>query len=162
MTLLPLKIGQGFDLHRLEPGRPFWLGGVQLDWEKGPVGHSDGDVLLHALTDALLGASGLGDIGEWFPPGDDRYKGANSAELLRQVIQRLQQDGWAILNIDCTVLLELPKLSPYKDKISRQLADCCTLHPGQVSVKAKTMEKLGPIGQGEAVAAQVVALLQQT
>ncbi len=154
------RIGQGFDLHRLVPGRPFLLGGIELEADVGPEGHSDGDVLLHAITDALLGAAGLGDIGDWFPPGDAAYKGANSADLLATVVARLSADGWRIENVDATVLLEAPKLYPYKAQIRERVAALLGLTVDRVSLKAKTMERLGPIGQGEAVAAMTSALLK--
>lgn len=157
-----IRVGQGFDLHRLEPGRPFLLGGIQLDWPKGPLGHSDGDVLLHALIDALLGASGLGDIGEWFPPTDAAYAGAQSIKLLQQVCERLSQEGWQVENLDSTILLEAPKLSPYKTRIRDNLAAHLGITANRISVKAKTMEGLGPVGQQEAVAAMVNVLLQKT
>lgn len=156
-----IRVGQGFDLHRLEPGRPFVLGGITLDWPSGSVGHSDGDVLLHALIDALLGAAGLGDIGEWFPPGDARYQGADSSVLLQTVLSRLTQDGWTIGNIDVTVLLEAPKLSPYKPQIQQRVCELTGLATNQVNIKAKTMEGLGAIGQQQAVAAIVSCLLEK-
>lgn len=155
-----MRIGQGFDLHRLEEGRPFRLGGVLLDWPKGPHGHSDGDVLLHAVVDALLGASGLGDIGEWFSPLDARWQGADSTVFLKTVLERLWADGWEIVNVDSTVMLEVPKLSPYKAPIREHLAGLLGVDIRQVSLKAKTMEGLGPIGQQEAVAAMVSVLIQ--
>lgn len=154
-----IRVGQGFDLHRLESGRPFVLGGITLDWPSGPIGHSDGDVLLHALIDALLGAAGLGDIGEWFPPSDTQFKGADSAVLLQAVLARLQEEGWTIGNIDATVLLEVPKLGAYKPKIQQRLCELTGLTPNQVNIKAKTLEGLGPIGQQEAVAAMVVCAI---
>lgn len=156
-----IRVGQGFDLHRLEAGRPFALGGVNIEHDKGPVGHSDGDVLLHAITDALLGATGLGDIGEWFPPEDPHLAGANSATLLQNVVNRLKEDGWHIENADTTILLEAPKLSPHKAAMGQRLAELLGIEPEAVSVKAKTMEGLGPIGQGDAVAAMAVVLLTQ-
>jgi 2-C-methyl-D-erythritol 2,4-cyclodiphosphate synthase len=155
------RVGQGFDIHRLEPGRPFVLGGVPLEWPKGPVGHSDGDALFHALTDALLGAAGLGDIGEWFPPGDERFKGADSSELLAHVMTKIREDGWTLDNVDCTIILEAPKLAPYKVPIRQQVAQLTGLSTEQVNIKAKTAEKLGPIGHEEAVASLVTVLLHK-
>lgn len=156
-----MRIGQGFDLHRLESGRPFRLGGILLDWPKGPVGHSDGDVLLHAVIDALLGAMGLGDIGDWFPPTDSALKGADSAKLLEKVLARMDEEGWQIVNLDTTVLLEAPKLKDAKPKIREHLAALLGVESDQVSIKAKTMEGLGPIGQEEAVAAFATLLLEE-
>jgi 2-C-methyl-D-erythritol 2,4-cyclodiphosphate synthase len=154
-----IRVGQGFDLHRLEAGRPFMLGGIQLDWSKGPLGHSDGDVLLHAVIDALLGAAGLGDIGEWFPPSDDAFKGADSNVLFLTVLAKIHEADWQIANIDATILLEAPKLSLYKEKIRDQVAMLAKVEPQQVNIKAKTMEGLGAIGKEEAVAAMVSVLL---
>ena len=156
-----MRIGQGFDLHRLAPGIPFVLGGIPLDWDKGPQGHSDGDVLLHAVIDALLGATGLGDIGEWFPPTAQHLKGSNSADLLQQVVNRLQAEQWHIVNIDSTILLEQPKLSAYKPKIAENLAQLLNIDVDRIGIKAKTMEGLGDIGSGQAVAAMVSALLEK-
>lgn len=154
-----LRIGQGFDLHRLVPERPFVLGGLTLPWEKGPEGHSDGDVLLHALTDALLGATGQGDIGTWFPPSDPQWKGADSRQLLEQVWLPLCQSGWRVLNVDCTVFLEQPKLGPHKPALEAALAGYLQVEPSQVCIKAKTMEGLGAIGEQHALAASVTVLL---
>lgn len=154
------RIGQGFDIHPLIEGRPFMLGGIQLESEVGPDGHSDGDVILHALTDALLGATGLGDIGEWFPPSDEKFKNAKSSDLLLTVYQRIQENGYLIENIDITVILETPKLGEYKNKIRSNLSKLLAIELNQVSVKAKTAEKmLGELGQGQAVTAMVVCLL---
>lgn len=157
-----IRIGQGFDLHRLEPGRPFVMGGIRLEWPKGPVGHSDGDVLLHAIIDALLGASGLGDIGEWFPPSEEKLQGVNSADLLKQVLMQLERESWRVVNLDTTVLLEAPNLSAYKRTIRHHLASLMGIAPERIGVKAKTMEQLGPIGQEEAVAAMASLLLERT
>jgi 2-C-methyl-D-erythritol 2,4-cyclodiphosphate synthase len=157
-----LRTGHGFDVHRLQAGRPFLLGGVLLDWPTGPVGHSDGDVLLHALMDAMLGASGLGDIGDWFPPADPQWEGANSADLLGTIWSQLQQAPWRIVNIDATIILEAPRVSPYKAAIKSHLAGLLAIHPEQVNIKAKTMEGLGPIGEQQAVAAWVSVLLERS
>jgi 2-C-methyl-D-erythritol 2,4-cyclodiphosphate synthase len=137
------------------------LGGVQLEWPKGPKGHSDGDVILHAVIDALLGAAGLGDIGEWFPPSDDTYKGADSSDLLQRTLRCLENENWRIHNIDVTVMLEAPKLSAYKERIRDHLVTLADLQLNQVNIKAKTMEGLGPIGEGDAVAAMVTVLIEQ-
>jgi len=152
-----IRVGQGFDLHPLAEGIPFKLGGIQLDFPKGPVGHSDGDVLLHALIDALLGAAGLGDIGEWFSPTDPAYAGADSQELLATVLKKLSA---SIINVDATILLENPKLGPYKAQIKAHVASLLNIPEAQVNIKAKTMEGLGEIGQGEAVAAMVSVLIE--
>src|SRR5262245_33457870 len=140
------RIGLGHDTHRLAPGKPLVVGGVTIPHETGPVAHSDGDVLLHAITDALLGAAGLGDIGEWFPDNDPQFAGADSAILLEKVVARLKGDGWSIVNIDCTVHAQRPKLSPHKPAIAKRIAELLHLDAGQVNVKAKTGEKVGPVG----------------
>jgi 2-C-methyl-D-erythritol 2,4-cyclodiphosphate synthase len=152
-----IRVGQGFDLHPLAEGIPFKLGGIQLDFPKGPVGHSDGDVLLHALIDALLGAAGLGDIGEWFSPTDATYAGADSQALLATVLKKLPAS--IINNVDATILLEVPKLGPYKAQIKAHVASLLNIPEAQVNIKAKTMESLGEIGQGNAVAAMVSVLI---
>ncbi len=156
-----MRIAQGFDLHHLSVGKPFKLGGVLIDWPKGPVGHSDGDVLLHAVIDALLGAAGLGDIGEWFPPTSESFKDADSSQLLKKVLEALQIGGWQIINVDTTILLETPKLSTYKAPIQEHLAQLLGIERNCISIKAKTMEGLGPIGQAEAIAAFAVVLITQ-
>lgn len=154
-----LRIGQGFDLHRLEAGRPFWLGGIQLDWPDGPVGHSDGDVVLHALIDAILGSTGQGDIGEHFPPGDAVTAGIASMVLLEQIWTPLARRGASVVNVDVTIMLEAPKLKAIKPHIQQKIATCLGVSTDSVAIKAKTMEGLGPIGAGEAVAAWVSVLL---
>jgi 2-C-methyl-D-erythritol 2,4-cyclodiphosphate synthase len=154
-----IRVGQGFDLHRLVSDVPLRLGGVTVESPVGSEGHSDGDVILHALIDALLGAAGLGDIGEHFPPSDPQYKGINSLELLARVKPLLAP--WTVVNADITVMLERPKLGSYKPVIRQTVADALGLEASCVSVKAKTMEGLGPIGQQEAVAAIVTVLLEQ-
>jgi len=153
-----IRVGQGFDLHRLAENIPFKLGGVVLDYPKGPVGHSDGDVLLHALIDALLGASGLGDIGDWFSSEDDTYAHADSSELLATVLAQLK--AVQIVNVDATILLETPKLGSYKSQIRHHIASLLDISDSQVNIKAKTMEGLGEIGRGEAVAAMVSVLIE--
>jgi 2-C-methyl-D-erythritol 2,4-cyclodiphosphate synthase len=152
------RIGQGYDLHRLEPGRPFLIGGVELAADVGPVGHSDGDVVLHALIDALLGALGAGDIGDWFPPGEARTRGIDSAILLKEVQATLPR--LSIENVDVTIFLERPKLGPHKAAIRERLAHLLGIDVSHISVKAKTAEGLGAIGAGEAVAASVTLLIQ--
>ncbi len=153
------RIGSGFDRHRLESGRPFVLGGVRLDAEFGPVGHSDGDVLLHALTDALLGALGLGDIGEWFSDRDPRWKDADSSRFVSIAMQAVRDHGWRVANVDATVFLQQPRLKPSKPQIRDRLAELLGIEPQRVNVKAKTGESVGAVGRGEAVDAHVAVLL---
>jgi 2-C-methyl-D-erythritol 2,4-cyclodiphosphate synthase len=153
-----MLVGFGYDIHRLEPGRPMRIGGVDLpDAPAGPVAHSDGDVLLHALCDALLGAVGLGDIGLHFPDTDERYRGIDSLELLAHVVGLLRSEGYRAHNVDCTVVLERPKLAPHRPAMQAALAEILGLEHRRVSIKATTNEKLGPIGAGEGVAAYAVA-----
>ncbi len=156
-----LRVGLGFDLHRLVRGRPFVLGGLRIPHSLGPLGHSDGDALLHALVDALLGATGGGDIGDRFPDTDPRWKGADSRALLAAVWRPLRKAGWRVGNVDATVVAERPKLGPWKRKIARELARRLGCPAGAVNVKAKTLEKLGEIGKGKAVAAQVVVMMSR-
>ncbi|MEW6757750.1 MAG: 2-C-methyl-D-erythritol 2,4-cyclodiphosphate synthase [Acidobacteriota bacterium] len=156
-----MRIGHGWDLHRLVDDRPFRLGGLTLPHDKGPAGHSDGDVLLHAVTDALLGAAALGDIGAHFPDSDPRWKGADSADLLAHVMAKIQSVGLRVGNADVTVVAEAPKIGPYRDALRQRLAQLLEVHPSRVSVKAKTAEGLGDIGRGEAVACHAVVLLDE-
>lgn len=156
-----MRIGIGYDLHKLVKGRPFIMGGITIESEFGPEGHSDGDALCHAIADALLGASCLGDIGMWFPPGDAAFKNANSIELLQKVYAEVSEQGFEIENIDSNIICEKPKLSPHYDAMRKRLADALNLDSNKVSVKAKTNEKLGEIGRGEAVAAQAVVLVSK-
>lgn len=156
-----IRVGIGYDLHRLVEGRKLLLGGIELPFEKGEDGHSDGDVLFHAIIDAILGASGIGDIGAFFPPEDDTWKNANSAVLLQTVMETVYEEGWKVENIDCVIKLETPKLLPYRDQIIESIANCLDVSPKQVFVKAKTGEKLAPIGTSEAVEAEVVCLLSK-
>lgn len=158
---MTIRTGLGYDLHRLTEGRPLMLGGVEIPFEKGEDGHSDGDVLLHAITDALLGAAGLGDIGELFPPSDDRWKGADSRELLRMAWKKVSDGGWVLQNIDCVVALEKPKFLPYREQVRKSIAAVLGCPEESVFVKAKTGEKLGKIGRGEAVEAWVTCLLSR-
>ncbi len=153
------RIGEGWDTHVLVEGRPLILGGVQVPFEKGLLGHSDADALLHAITDALLGAAGLGDIGRHFPDTDARFKGADSAVLLAEAAARVRAQGWRIANIDSTVIAQAPKLAPHIPAMQARIAEVLGLQPGQVNVKAKTAEKLGPVGQGQSMEARAVALL---
>jgi len=156
-----IRIGLGRDLHRLAEGRRFLLGGVEIPFEKGELGHSDGDVLAHAVTDALLGAAGFGDIGELYPSGDPAWKDADSLELLKGAWHHVKAEGWRLVNLDCTVTCEKPKVLPYRDAICRSLALALEVDPGQVFVKGKTNEGLGPLGTGEAVEALAVCLLEK-
>lgn len=156
-----MRIGHGYDVHRLTPGRKLILGGVLVPYEKGLLGHSDADVLAHAISDALLGALALGDIGKWFPDTDERYEGADSLVLLGQVAAMLAERGWQIGNIDATILAQRPKLRGYIDTMRENLAKACGVSPDQVSVKATTEEGLGFTGKGEGIAAHAVCLLSR-
>ena len=143
-----MRIGQGYDVHRLVEGRKLILGGVEIPYEKGLLGHSDADVLLHAVMDALLGAAALGDIGQHFPDSDERYKGISSVELLKEVGKILQENGYLIENIDSTVIAQRPKLLPYRPQMAKNIADALGIEPDQVCVKATTEEGLGLISGG--------------
>ncbi len=154
-----MRIGHGYDLHALAPGRRLVLGGVQIPHSHGPIAHSDGDVLLHALADALLGAAALGDIGQHFPDTDPAYAGADSRALLRRVAALVRDAGYAAVNVDATVLAQRPKLAPHRDAMRANIAADLGLDIGAVSVKATTTEGLGPVGRGEAIAAHAVCLL---
>jgi len=153
------RIGHGYDVHRLVEGRPLILGGVEIPYEKGLLGHSDADVLLHALMDALLGAAALGDIGRLFPDTDPAFKGADSRVLLREVVSRLRQAGFAVGNVDVTLIAQRPKVAPYIDRMRRNIADDLGISPDYVNVKATTEEHLGFTGSGEGMSAHAVALL---
>lgn len=157
-----LRIGEGWDVHRLVEGRKLILGGVEIAFDKGLLGHSDADVLLHAITDAVLGAAGLGDIGRHFPDTDVQFKGADSGVLLREAWRRVQVQGYRLLNVDCTIIAQVPKLAPHMEAIRASVAALLAVDVGQVNVKAKTYEKLGPVGAGEAMEARAVALLTKT
>jgi 2-C-methyl-D-erythritol 2,4-cyclodiphosphate synthase len=154
-----LRIGEGWDIHALVPGRKLVLGGVEIAFERGLLGHSDADVLLHAITDALLGAAGLGDIGRHFPDTDDRFQGADSMALLVEAARRVREQGWQIGNIDSTVIAQAPRLAPHIDAMRNGIAAALELPPGDVNVKAKTAELLGPVGQGMSIEARAVVLL---
>ena len=154
-----IRVGLGSDLHRLIPGRALILGGVVLPFEKGEDGHSDGDVLFHAITDAVLGAAGLGDIGSFFPPEDPKWKDADSAELLKAVMQKVRSAGWELVNIDCVIKLEKPKFLPYRQQVIESVAAALGVSADKVFVKAKTGEKLPPVGTSDAVEAEAVCLL---
>ena len=155
----PFRIGEGHDTHRLEAGYPLIIGGVRIPYERGAVGHSDADVLLHAVTDALLGAIAAGDIGELFPDTDPQFRGQDSRLFVEAAAEKVQQAGWRIANLDCTVFAQLPKLSPFKHQIQARLAELLQLEVSQVNVKAKTGEKVGPIGRHEALSATASVLL---
>ena len=155
-----IRTGLGVDSHRFEPGRPLVLGGVDIPHEEGLAGHSDADVLTHAIIDALLGAAGLGDIGQHFPDTDPRYAGADSLELLRTVVSVMGQNGFAVHHVDATVMMERPKLSPYRESIRSTLAGALGVGLAQVNVKATTGEGLGFVGRAEGVAAMAVATLE--
>jgi len=150
------RVGLGYDLHRLAAGRRLVLAGVAIEWPAGLVGHSDADVALHALIDAVLGAAGLGDIGEVFPDTDPTYKDADSGELTRQTAAMAARAGWRVVNADLTIRAERPRLSPYKQAMRDRIAGLLGVAPGQVNVKAKTDEGTGAVGSGEAMAAMVV------
>ena len=156
------RIGSGHDSHRLGQGNPMCLGGVAIERASEVVAHSDGDVLLHALTDALLGAMAWGDIGEWFPDTDPRYQGCDSQEFVISVLEKIKQEGWTPVNVDSTVFLQSPKLSPYKKVIRKRLASLMDIPITSISFKAKTGEHVGPIGRSESIQASVVLLLKQT
>ena len=154
-----MRIGQGYDVHRLVEGRRLIIGGVDIPYEKGLLGHSDADVLLHAVMDALLGAAALGDIGQHFPDSDERYKGISSIALLKEVGKILQENGYMIENIDSTVIAQRPKLLPYRPQMAENIAAAFGIEKEQVSVKATTEEGLGFTGTGEGISAQAIALL---
>ncbi len=154
-----LRVGQGYDVHQLVTGRPLILGGVTIPAEKGLLGHSDADALLHAITDALLGAAGLGDIGRHFPDTDPRYWGADSRVLLRDTLKLIQAAGWQVVNVDSTIIVQSPKMAPHIPAMVANIAADLDLPPQAVNVKAKTNEKLGYLGRGEAIEAQAIVLL---
>ena len=156
-----MRIGHGYDVHRLVPGRRLILGGVEIPWEKGLLGHSDADVLTHALMDALLGAAALGDIGHLFPDKDPAYEGADSMELLRQVVRILGEKGFRVGNVDVTVIAQRPKLAPHIPQMRQILAEAMGVDTEQVSVKATTEEGLGFSGEGLGIAAHAVALIEK-
>lgn len=158
---IPYRIGTGFDVHALVLGRPLIIGGVTIPYDKGLLGHSDADVLLHAITDALFGAAGLGDIGRHFPDTDERYRGADSRLLLRECVQKVRAVGWIIGNIDATIIAQAPKMAPHIPAMQAHIAEDCGLDVTQVNIKAKTTEQLGFTGRGEGIAAEAVALLAQ-
>lgn len=157
---MKLRVGEGWDVHALVPGRRLVLGGVEIPHSAGLLGHSDADALLHAITDALLGAAGLGDIGSHFPDTDPRFKGADSAVLLAEALRAVQAAGWQLVNVDSTVVAQAPRLAPYREAMRQRVAQVLGLAPDAVNMKAKTAEKFGPVGQGLAIEARAVVLLQ--
>ncbi|MFP8777749.1 2-C-methyl-D-erythritol 2,4-cyclodiphosphate synthase [Hydrogenophaga sp. RWCD_12] len=159
MNHIPFRIGEGWDVHALVPGRPLIIGGVTIPHSAGLLGHSDADVLLHAITDALLGAAALGDIGRHFPDTDPRFKGSDSMVLLTEVARRVRDAGFEIGNVDSTVVAQAPKLGPHIPGMCERIAQSLGVPVGCVNVKAKTAEKLGPVGQGLSIEARAVALL---
>lgn len=159
--MIGIRIGHGYDVHRLTEGRPLILGGVHIPYERGLLGHSDADVLAHAVMDALLGAAALGDIGGLFPDSDERWRGADSLRLLKQVTALLAENGWEIGNVDATVLAQAPKLAPHIPEMRQKLAAAMGVDASQVSVKATTEEHLGFTGAGEGMACHAVALLSR-
>jgi 2-C-methyl-D-erythritol 2,4-cyclodiphosphate synthase len=154
-----IRIGEGWDVHALVPGRKLILGGVEIPHTAGLLGHSDADVLLHAITDAVLGASGLGDIGRHFPDTDAQFKGADSSVLLAEAMRRVRAKGWELVNVDSTIVAQAPKLAPHMAAINASVAKALGVQADQVNVKAKTAEKLGPVGMGQSIEARAVALL---
>jgi len=156
---MTIRIGEGWDVHALVPGRKLILGGVEIAHTTGLMGHSDADVLLHAITDAVLGAAGLGDIGRHFPDTDAQFKGADSALLLAQAMRQVRSQGWELVNLDCTIVAQAPKLAPHMPAINASVAKAMGVQPSQVNVKAKTAEKLGPVGLEQSMEARAVVLL---
>lgn len=156
-----MRIGQGYDVHRLTEGRDLILGGVKIPWEKGLLGHSDADVLVHAVMDALLGAAALGDIGQHFPDTDPAYEGISSIELLKKVGELLDEKGYVVENIDATIIAQKPKLVSYRPQMEENIARALGMDPGRISVKATTEEGLGFTGAGQGIAAQAITLLTE-
>jgi 2-C-methyl-D-erythritol 2,4-cyclodiphosphate synthase len=157
---MSVRVGQGFDVHALVPGRRLVIGGVDIPYERGLLGHSDGDVLLHAICDALLGAAGLGDIGQHFPDTDGRYEGADSLGLLVETGQRLVALRWSVVNVDATIIAQAPRMAPHVAQMVGNIAGALRIATSQVNVKAKSTERLGFTGRGEGIAAEAVALIQ--
>ena len=158
---MPIRIGLGHDTHRLGEGGPLRLGGVDIEFDSHLVGHSDADVLLHAITDSLLGAANQGDIGQLFPDTSDENRGRDSADMLKLAYDRVQEAGWSIVNLDCVVLAERPKLLPHKERICKRIAEVLSIEVDQIGLKGKTGEKSGDIGQGKVMQAMVVCLLEK-
>lgn len=156
-----LRVGHGYDVHRLVPGRKLILGGVLIPWEQGLDGHSDADVLVHAVMDALLGAAAMGDIGALFPDDDDAFLDISSIALLQRVRVRLEEVGWQTVNVDATLIVQRPKVGPYREAMRQNIAEALGIDPGQVNVKATTEEHLGFTGDGSGMAAHAVALIEK-
>lgn len=156
-----IRIGEGWDVHALVEGRPLILGGVTIPHSKGLLGHSDADALLHAITDALLGAAGLGDIGRHFPDTDPQFKGADSVVLLQEANRRVRAQGWQVGNVDSTIIAQAPKMAPHIPAMVQSIAQALGVAPDQVNVKAKTAEKMGPVGEGLSIEARAVVLLEK-
>ena len=157
----PFRIGEGWDTHQLVEGRPLILGGVSIEHPKGLLGHSDADALCHAITDALFGAAGLGDIGRHFPDTDDAFKGADSIALLVECARRVREAGWEPVNIDSTIVAQAPKMAPHIAAMAARIAAAVGVEAGLVNVKAKTAEKMGPVGEGRAIETRAVCLVQR-
>ncbi|MBL0148058.1 MAG: 2-C-methyl-D-erythritol 2,4-cyclodiphosphate synthase [Ideonella sp.] len=163
MTTTPtMRIGEGWDIHALVIGRPLILGGVTIEHSHGLLGHSDADALLHAITDALLGAAGLGDIGRHFPDTDAAFKGADSLQLLAEAMRRVRATGWQIANVDSTIVAQAPKMAPHIPAMRQRIARALGVEDDAVNVKAKTAEHMGPVGEGRAIEARAVCLLLRT
>ena len=158
-TLPPFRIGEGWDIHALVVGRPLVLGGITLPFDKGLLGHSDADALLHAITDALLGAAGLGDIGSHFPDTEAQFQGADSAVLLAEAARIVRAKGYAVGNVDSTVIAQAPRMAPYIGEMRARIAQVLGIAPDCVNVKAKTAEKMGPVGLGQAIEARAIVLV---
>lgn len=156
-----MRIGQGFDVHALVPGRKLIIGGVDIPFARGLLGHSDADVLLHAVTDALLGAAGLGDIGRHFPDSDPRFKDADSRQLLRETVRLIERAGYRVVNVDATVIARAPRMAPHVAAMAANIAADIGIEAGCVNIKAKTTESLGFTGRGEGIAAQAIALIER-
>ncbi|MDP4300457.1 2-C-methyl-D-erythritol 2,4-cyclodiphosphate synthase [Leptothrix discophora] len=162
MTNLPMiRVGEGWDTHALVPGRELWLGGVRIPHDRGLLGHSDADALLHAITDAVLGAAGLGDIGKHFPDTDPRLAGAASHRLLGEAMAAVRAAGWQVVNVDSTVIAQAPRMAPHIGAMRERIAQALGVEPQRVNVKAKTAERMGPVGRGESIEARAVCLLAQ-
>lgn len=159
MTRLSIRIGEGWDTHALVTGRPLFLGGVEVPHTHGLLGHSDADALLHAITDAVLGAAGLGDIGRHFPDTDPHYAGADSRKLLVEAVRLAREEGWCVGNVDATIVAQAPKMAKHIPTMVECIAGCLAVAPEQVNVKAKTAEKMGPVGEGRSIEARAVVLL---
>ncbi|MCC5929472.1 MAG: 2-C-methyl-D-erythritol 2,4-cyclodiphosphate synthase [Cyclobacteriaceae bacterium] len=158
---MKIRVGMGYDVHQLAPDTPFWLGGIQIEHEKGAVGHSDADVLIHVICDALLGAANLRDIGFHFPDTDPQYKGIDSKKLLKEVVILLSEQGWSVSNIDSTICLQKPKINPFIPEMKICLAGVMGIDPHDISIKATTTEKLGFVGREEGVSAYAVVLIHK-